>query len=308
MNYKDYYKTLGVEKKASQEEIKKAYRKLAVKYHPDKNQGNKSAEEKFKEISEAYEVLGDPVKRKKYDEMDSSWFQFSGSGKDGESIFDFDWKDIFGQGGDYGGGGSSGGGGFSDFFRQFFGGEQERPGSGQVKGRNMEAELPISLQDACLGAEKLVEVNKEKFKIRIKPGIADNQVLKIKGKGEKGASSQLSGDLLIKIKIQKDLVFERKGNDLYLDVPVDLYTAILGGKAEIPNLRGGKIQISIPKGTENGKVLRLKDLGMPSYDNPELKGYLYIKILVTLPKNLSAEEIKLFEQLAELKKKNQKVY
>jgi curved DNA-binding protein len=300
MEYKDYYKVLGLEKNASQEEIKKAYRKLAVKYHPDKNKGDKKAEEKFKEISEANEVLSDPEKRKKYDQLGSNWKQYEQAGGG------FDWSQFGGARGgsrtEYQGDfGDFMGGGFSDFFKSFFGGgfagAGQQGGGYGFKEPDIQASAQITLEEAYNGTARLLDLNGRKLRVKIKPGVEDGQTLRIKNQGTNDPNK---GDLFIKIEVAPNPVFTRKGNDLYVDVSVDLYTAILGGKAKVQTLGGG-VSINIPKGTDAGKVLRLKGLGMPLYNNPTEKGDLYAKIQLTVPKNLTKEEESLFKKLAELR-------
>lgn len=299
MEYKDYYKVLGVDKKASTEEIKKAYRKLAVKYHPDKNPGNKQAEEKFKEINEANTVLTDPEKRRQYDELGENWKYaqpggnggFGGhrtGGGQGRTYTSEEFEDIFG-----GGGGS----GFSDFFETLFGNRGGR--SRTAAGTHYRADLEISLQDAYQGAEKIFELEGQKLRIKLKPGITDGQVIKLKGKGGPGANGGPAGDLLITVKVAEDATIRREGDDLHMEAPIDLYTAVLGGKASIRTLKG-VIKIDIAKGTDSGKVLRLKGLGMPHYNAPGEFGNLYVKLQITVPKNLSDRETELFKQLAQL--------
>jgi curved DNA-binding protein len=300
MEYKDYYKVLGVDKKASTEEIKKAYRKLAVKYHPDKNPGNKQAEEKFKEINEANTVLTDPEKRRQYDELGENWkyAQQGGNGGfggsrtgagQGRTYTSEEFEDIFGGGG--------GGSGFSDFFESLFGNRGGR--SRTAAGTNYRADLEISLQDAYQGAEKIFELEGQKLRIKLKPGITDGQVIKLKGKGGPGANGGSAGDLLITVKVAEDPTVRREGDDLHMEAPIDLYTAVLGGKASIRTLKG-VIKIDIAKGTDSGKVLRLKGLGMPQYNTPGEFGNLYVKVQITVPKNLSERETELFKQLAQL--------
>lgn len=303
MDYKDYYKVLGIKKDASQDEIKKAYRKLAVKYHPDKNKGDKKAEEKFKEISEANEVLSDPAKRQKYDQLGSNWKQYEQAGGG------YDWSQFGGRPsgsrteyqGDFG---DFMGGGFSDFFKSFFGGGftgtgQQGSGYG-FKEQDIQASAQITLEEAYNGTARLLDLNGRKLRVKIKPGVEDGQTLRIKNQGTDDLNK---GDLFIKIEVAPNSVFTRKGNDLYVDVSVDLYSAVLGGKAMVKTLGGG-VNINIPKGTDNGKVLRLKGLGMPLYNNPTARGDLYAKIQLTVPKNLTKEEEDLFKKLAELRKEH----
>ncbi len=312
MEYKDYYKILGVSKTATQDEIKKAFRKLAVKYHPDKNKGNKEAEEKFKELNEANEVLSDKEKRKKYDELGENWkyYQQSGGGDQ-----DFDWSRYANQGGrqtqyTYEGdfGDTFGESGFSDFFETLFGGGGFRSGRGRrsakrssMKGEDLSAEMSITLEDAYLGAEKLFDLNGQSIKLKIKPGIQEGQTLKLTGKGAPGYNGGSAGDLLLRIHILNDPVFERKGNDLHTDLRVGLYSAVLGGKALLKTLKGN-INVNIPKESQNGKVLRLQGLGMPLYGKSNQYGDLYAKLNIEIPINLSEKEISLFKELTDLRK------
>ncbi len=315
MEYKDYYKVLGVDKKASQDEIKKAYRKLAVKYHPDKNKGKKDAEEKFKEINEANEVLGDKEKRKKYDELGENWKYYQQSGGDQGGAQDFDWSRYANQGGGqtrytYEGdmGDFGGSGGFSDFFEtlfgQGFGGTQTRSRQGarkaKLKGEDISAEMSITLEDAYIGAEKIFDLDGQSIKLKIKPGIADGQTLKLGGKGNPGYNGGSSGDLLLRIHVLKDPVYERRGDDLYTDLRVNLYSAVLGGKASLNTFKG-TININIPKESQNGKVLRLQGLGMPKYGKANIFGDMYVKLVVEIPTNLSEKELRLFKELSEMR-------
>lgn len=304
MDFKDYYKILGIDKSASAEDIKKAYRKLAVKYHPDKNPGDKAAEDRFKEINEANEVLGDQEKRKKYDELGENWKYYQQHGaKQGEG---FDWS----QWQDMGGGRrytySTEGNfdeddQFSDFFESIFGGRFGQRRSSPMKGNDYEAEVEVSLEEAFNGTTRIMDVNGEKLQIKIKPGVKTNQVLRLREKGGEGFNGGKRGDILIKVNVLAHPHFERKENDLFCEVPVELYTAVLGGKALVRTLRG-TIRIDIPKETESGKVLRLKSQGMPVFGKENEKGDLYAKVKIVVPKNLSKEEIDLFTKLAELRK------
>lgn len=318
MDYKDYYKVLGVSKTASQDEIKKAYRKLAVKYHPDKNPDNPSAEERFKEIGEAYEVLKDPETRKKYDKLGANWKQYEQAGADGG--FDYNqWAQQQGGGRRYSQYQTSGsgfeGGDFSDFFNQFFGGGF-RPGAGGAyggggayyanmddiprKGDDYQADLSISLRDAYFGSEALLTIGQEKIKAKIPPGVKNGQVLRVRGKGGKGTGGQASGHLYMKVTIQPDPQFKRKGNDLYCDVNVPLYTAVLGGKIPVHTLKR-TVNITLPKGSQNGKTLRIKGMGMPLFGKKDQFGDLYVKISVEIPQDLTEKELDLFSQLAKMR-------
>lgn len=315
MDYKDYYKTLGVTKTATQAEIKKAFRKLAVKYHPDKNKGNKTAEDKFKEVNEANEVLSDPEKRKKYDELGANWQQYQQSGGDSN----FDWSQYTNRGGGqreytYGGdfGDSFGSGGFSDFFENLFGGGagfgSSRTSKGKrsarranLRGDDLNAEMSITLEDAYKGAEKMFDLSGQSIKLKIKPGIANGQILKLSGKGNPEFSGGTPGDLMLKINILSDPLFIRKGNDLHTDLFINLYTAVLGGKAAIKTFKG-TINVSIPKESQNGKVLRLQGMGMPVYGKTNEAGDLYVKLNIEIPTNLSDKELELYKELSELRK------
>lgn len=312
MDYKDYYKILGVSKAASQEEIKKAYRKLAVKYHPDKNKGDKTAEEKFKELSEANNVLSDPDKRRQYDELGSNWNRYQQTGgaggfnwseyarrqQAGRTYQSYDFGDAFG-----GGAKSSGRGGFSDFFQNFFGGGFEGAGSRQsaaFKGQDLQSEMAISFQDAYDGTTHVMSVHGEQMRIKLKPGIEDKQTLKLKGKGAPGVNGGQAGDLYLTIHVAPHPQFERRGDDLHTDLPVDLYTALLGGKITV-NTMSGPVNMQIPALTQNGKVLRLREKGMPRYNQSGQFGDLYVRVQVELPSQLSNEEKQIFEELRRLK-------
>ncbi len=309
MDFKDYYKVLGVAKTASADEIKKAYRKLAMKYHPDKNKGNKEAEAKFKEISEAYEVLKDTQKRQKYDNLGSSYSQFR---QRGNPNTDFNWSDWFSSSkqrkkgraystfGEY----FDGGGGVSDFFEKIFGSGAHSSSSHfhKSKGQDYSSILEISLADSYHGKKQLININGQKIEVNIKSGIKDGQQLKITGKGMPGANGGPNGDLLLTVKIKQHKNIELKGNDLYVESQIDLFKALLGGSAKIKTFLG-QVEINIPPESQSGKILKLAGLGMPYYNNPDKKGDLYIKLKVALPKNLSDEEKELIKKLQELRKK-----
>ena len=290
MEYKDYYKILGVDKNASPEDIKKAYRKLAVKYHPDKNKDDKKAEERFKEVNEANEVLGDPEKRKQYDAYGENWkyaqahggFGAPGGYRQGSPD---EFADVFGSGGN-----------FSDFFESLFG-QQSGRGRSPRKGQDYHAEMPITLEEAYAGTERLLNVNGQQLRIRLKPGIAHEQTIRLREKGGPGMAGGPAGDVLITIQIAEHKQFRRQGDDLYVTVPVDVYTAVLGGKVPVQTLKG-EIKVDIPARTDNGKTLRLKGLGMPGYDRPGQYGNLYVAVELHLPARISEKEMDLFRQLA----------
>jgi curved DNA-binding protein len=308
MTYKDYYKDLGIAKNASPAEIKKAYRALANKYHPDKTKGDKTAEEKFKEINEANEVLSDPVKRKKYDQFGADWKHYEEAGAQPGG---FDWSKYAdnrsGQNqwthtneSDPGFGNA----GVEDLFELLFGqrsGQRRTSRGVVVKGEDLETEAILSLEEAYHGTTRLIRLNGQTIKVTIKPGVADGQKLRIAGKGGNGSSGGTNGDLYLTVKIAAHPEFRRKGNDLYRDLPVELYTALLGGKSTVKTLKG-KVAVNIPKGTMNGTELRLRELGMPVYAKKKEFGNLLVRVDIVLPENLTKEETELFEQLAALRK------
>lgn len=341
MEYKNYYDILGVSKNASQDEIKKAYRKKAAKYHPDKNPDDSSAEEKFKEVGEAYEVLKDPEKRKLYDKVGKDWKKYQRAGGDTEG---FNWSDYARQQGGQGRGGFGGGqqsyqtgfdindlfgggagtrgggqGGFSSFFETIFGGgsnpfdqaqgqqargrryqSNARQRQGQMK-QNIKTEVTIPLKEAYEGTSRTLRVGGEKMKVKIPAGIKDGQRLKLKGKGGTKTAGGPRGDLLLTVRIDMPEGYERKGNNIYYDHPVDLYTAVLGGKTVVDTL-SGKAKINIPAGTSGGKLFRLKGMGMPEFKNTSKKGDMLVRIQIQVPEKLTDKEKKLFEQLAEIEK------
>jgi curved DNA-binding protein len=297
MEYKDYYKILGVEKTASQDEIKKKYRKLAVKYHPDKNPNDKKAEEKFKEINEANDVIGDPEKRKQYDELGANWKYYQQQAQQGQH----QRQQRPGGGQGFGGGGSfegfGGGGDFSDFFDAFFGqgaggfsssqGGQRRQHS--FRGQDLQAQMEISLEDAFHGTTKQISLNEQSLNLKIKAGITDGQILRLKGKGHSGANGGQAGDLLLTILVAKHPRFERKGDDLHFDQPLDAFTAIIGGKVSVHTM-DKTIQMNIPAGTDSNKLFRLKGMGMPVYGSADKRGDAYARMVITVPKNLTEEQ------------------
>ncbi len=309
-NYKDYYKTLGVERNAAEKDIKSAYRKLARKYHPDVNPGDKSAEEKFKEIQEAYEVLSDKEKRTKYDQFGQYWEQMgqqqpgAGGGQYAGPMWDtftFDYGGAAGQGEAQHGGTE----GFSDFFEMLFG--QPRRGgattterrrhAAPTKGRNIEAEMEVSLEDAFHGAKKAFQLDGRKLEVTIPKGVRDGQKIRLANQGEEGPAGR--GDLLIKIKVRPHPVYERRDDDLYVDVPVDYLTAATGGEVQVPTLTG-RVTMKVPNGTSGGRVFRLPGQGMPKLKDGG-RGNLYAKVRVTIPEAMNDKERELLEQIKKLR-------
>ncbi len=301
MEYKDYYHVLGVPKNASDKDIKQAYRRLARKHHPDVNPNNKGAQEKFKEINEAYEVLSDADKRKKYDTLGANWQQYEQYQRaGGQGPFQYgqyrtvtpeEFENIFG--GDLGG--------FSDFFRTFFGGDfgGARSQSRARRGQDIEQPVEISLEEAYRGATRLIQKDGRRIEIKIPPGVKDGSKVRYAGEGMPGSAG--AGDLYLRIQVADDPAFERRGDDLHSEVPVDLYTAMLGGEVQVATLKG-KVVLKIPPETQPGKTFRLGGQGMPKLDNPKSFGDLYARVRVVLPENLTAAERELFEKLAKLRK------
>lgn len=305
MEYKDYYKILGVDRDADLKDIKRAYRKLALEYHPDKNPDNKQAEERFKEINEAYEVLGDPEKRAKYDRLGASYHDWE---RMGGRRGGFDWSQWTGgmPGGvrvETGDLGEMFGGGFSDFFNAIFGGMGvstqgfSRQPSGV--GQDIEQAVPISLTEAYTGTTRTLQRNGNKLEVKIPPGAKTGTKVRVSGQGQSGARRQ--GDLYLVIQVQDDPRYERKGEDLYVDLMVDLYSAVLGGEARL-STPAGDVMLNIPPGSQPGQLIRLKGRGMPKLRNPSQHGDLYARLNVEIPTDLSDRERELFEQLSDLHK------
>jgi len=325
MEFKDYYSTLGVAKAATEKEIKQAFRKLARKFHPDVNPGDKAAETKFKEINEAYEVLGDPAKRKKYDELGANWRMYEQAGAaGGAGPFPGGWNVNVG--------GAPGGGyrtmtqeemeemfgdstPFSDFFTTFFGGGFEGAGAGAARGarggrtrqragRDVEHELELTLEDAFHGTTRRLALTHDgharTVDVRIPAGVGDGSRVRVSGEGEHGVGGAASGDLYLRVRLASHPVFERKGRDLYAKVPVPLTTAVLGGEAEVQTLAGKPARLRIPSMTQNGQVFRLKGFGMPAVGKTNERGDLYARVDVQMPTQLSSEERAHYEALAKL--------
>jgi DnaJ-class molecular chaperone len=331
MEFKDYYATLAIPKTAAAKEIKTAYRKLARKFHPDVNPGDKKAESRFKEINEAYEVLGDPEKRRKYDELGANWRMYEqqqaqpGSGG----------QPSGGAGGWQVNVGGPGGGGFrtitedemrrifgdedpfSDFFKTFFGGgdpartattTRRGPGgraSRSHTGRDLEHEIELSLEDALNGATRRLAVEHDDgvrtVDVRIPMGVNDGSRVRVGGEGEQVPDGK-PGDLYLRVKLIPHAGFERRGQDLYTHVGVPVVAAVLGGEAQVTTLGGSRLRLKIPAGTQNAQVFRLKGHGMPAVGKPDQRGDLYVTVNVQVPRDLTPEQREHYEALATLEK------
>jgi DnaJ-class molecular chaperone len=326
VEFKDYYSTLGVAKTATEKEIKQTFRKLARKHHPDVNPGDKAAEAKFKEINEAYEVLGDPAKRKKYDELGANWRMYeqaaaSGGAGAGPGPFGGQWnvnvgggqggrrtmtqeemEELFGDANP-----------FSDFFTTFFGGGGFEPAEGergsrsrmrQRAGRDVEHEIELTLEDAYHGTTRRLALKQDgharTVDVRIPAGVGDGSRVRVSGEGEHGVGGAAAGDLYLRVRLAPHPLFERKGRDLYVKAPLPVTTAVLGGEAEVQTLAGKPARLRIPPLTQNGQVFRLKGFGMPAVGKTGDKGDLYARVEVQLPTQLSAEERAHYEALAKL--------
>ena len=321
MDFKDYYATLGVAKTASEKEIKQTFRKLARKHHPDVNPGDKVAEAKFKEINEAYEVLGDPEKRKKYDELGANWRMYEQQARSGGQPFGAGWgpapggaranyrtmtpeemEDLFGDSNP-----------FSDFFTTFFGGgdagfggaagarEARGARSRRRAGRDIENEIELGLEDAYHGATRRLVLRHDgqakHVDVRIPAGVTDGSRVRVSGEGEQGVGGAESGNLYLRVRLAPHPVFERKGRDLYVKSAVPLTTAVLGGEANVQTLSGKPARLRIPPLTQNGQLFRLKGYGMPAIGNSDDTGDLYARVDVQLPTRLSEKEREHFEAL-----------
>jgi curved DNA-binding protein len=321
MQYKDYYKTLGVDKNATEKEIKSAFRKLARKHHPDVNPDDPQAEARFKEVNEAYEVLGDPEKRAKYDRLGADWQNWrQAGGRPG----DFDWgrwtaapgservhvrygtpedlEDLFG-----------GGSPFSDFFNSIFGGlgggARRSGGFGGFegfdyqpkpqRGQDLEQEVEISLAEAYRGTTRLLTKDGRRLEVKIPPGAKTGTRVRVRGEGSTGSVGGQAGDLYLKVKVISDPRFERKGDHLHVTIPADLYTAVLGGEVLVPTLTG-EVKLKVPAGSQNGRVFRLRGKGMPNLRQPTEYGDLYARLDIRLPTKLTSKQRELFEQLRRL--------
>lgn len=305
MDYKDYYKILGVERKATEDEIKRAYRKLALKYHPDRNPGDKKAEEQFKEINEAYQVLSDPAKRSRYEQLGESysrwqqrgsqegfnWDEWVTSRPGGTRVEVGDLNDLFG-------------GSFSEFFRSIFDGTgfgqtAERPTQRRTRQTrpSFQQEVIITLQEAYRGASRRIEVDGRRLEIKIPAGA--NQGTKVRVTDAITTPEGQKGDLYLVVQIVADPRFERRAADLHSEISIDLYTAVLGGEVVVPGL-SGNVVLSIPPGTQPGQTFRLTGKGMPHLKSPQSHGDLFVRARVQLPRKLSPQQKQLFQELSRM--------
>ena len=293
MANEDYYATLGISKSATDDEIKKAYRKLAIKYHPDRNPGNKQAEEKFKKVSIAYEVLSDPENRRNYDQFGSDFFQRGGAGGFGGGQGGFhDPRDIFSQiFGNFNGGGGFGGGqrSASFNFNDIFGGGAGGFGGfgGPQKGSDMQTELSITFDEAFHGVEKQIRTDRE-LTVRIPAGIKDGQKVRVAGAGGASPAGGPAGDLFVIIKVAANPVFSRDEQDIICELPISLETAVNGGIVEVPSMKG-KVRMKVPAGSQTGKVLRIRGSGFPG-SKTKPQGDQLVKLKVEIPSDLSKQQ------------------
>ena len=322
MEYKDYYKVLGVERNASAADIKKAYRKLALKYHPDRNPGDKHSEEKFKEMNEAYQVLSYDQKRARYDQLGESYNRWQQGGSDQGN---FNWEDwvVRNQGGAQTGGSRVDvgnlddlfGGGFSDFFESIFGGaggERTRTRrqtstsratprqASQLQG--YQQPVTISFMEAFRGTERALQLNDRRIEVKIPAGSKTGTKVRVPGAAPAGPGGR-PADLYLVIEVAADPRFEQKGEDLYTDTSIDLYTAVLGGQATVVT-PAGNVLLTVPAGTQPGQTFRLGGRGMPRLKSPQAAGDLFVRVKVQLPRQLSAQEKPLFEELSRLAKQS----
>lgn len=340
MNYKNYYDVLGIPKNSPEKDIKSAYRKLARKWHPDANPDSvQAAEEKFKEVQEAYEVLGDSEKRKKYDMLGSNWQQAARQAEQqrryrtaqDETVFDF------GNFQQPGGAGAAGGPtGFSDFFDMFFSGVGRRQGPGPTqtrsapqRGQDLETTIELGLRDVYDGGKKSVSLQLEdvcprcrgtgtgsgglcpnchgtgrllqtkKFDVTIPKGIREGQRIRLAAQGGAGIANGPNGDLFLIVKLNEDPTYKRQGDDLYVDLPVSIYDLVLGGEVKVPTM-GGQVTMTVPAGTQNNRTLRLSGKGMPKVKNGGA-GDQYVRLVGQLPQNLNDKEKKLYKELAAMR-------
>jgi curved DNA-binding protein len=311
VQFRDYYQTLGVSKTATQDEIKSAFRKLARKYHPDTAQDKKSAEEKFKEINEAYEVLSDPEKRKKYDEYGANWQQGGFQPPPGGG---YTWEEFSGTPSDGGAEFHFGGTGFSDFFEQLFGSRRgRRRGFGQdfaempVQGQDVEADILVTLEEALHGSTRQISFRRgasgkvQTYTVKIPKGVREGQRIRLAGLGEEGGRGGQAGDLYLRVKLEKHPEFEIQGSDLFYDLEIPAWQAVLGGDVEIPTL-DGRAKLHVPPGSQNGQKFRLSGRGLAQKGGG--RGNFYAVVRATLPREISVRERELWKELASLDRKH----
>lgn len=315
VQFRDYYETLGVSKTATDEEIKKAFRKLARKHHPDVNKDKAGAEEKFKQLNEAYEVLGDPEKRKKYDELGANWNQPGG------------FRPPPGWGPQQSGGGFQrygrgdggvefefGGTGFSDFFEQFFGGDRGQGGFGRgsfgqrprgaERGSDVEADLMVTLEEALHGSKRTVSLRRsdssklETYQVKIPKGVHEGQRIRLAGQGEAGAGGGNSGDLFLRVRLARHPDFTVEGSDLIHEVKIEPWQAVLGSELQVPTLEGSA-RLKLPAGTQPGQRFRLREHGLPTAAG--VRGDLYVMPQIQIPKKLTEREREIWQQLEQLR-------
>jgi curved DNA-binding protein len=299
MDFIDYYQVLGINKNATEEEIKKAYRKLARKYHPDLNPNDKEANKKFQQINEANEVLSDPEKRKKYDQYGKDWKHAEEFEKAKQSRQQ--WASAGGPAEGYSGfSGAFDEEGFSDFFQSMFGSAgRRRSGQAKFRGEDYNAELHLTLRDAHKTHQQVLKVNDKNIRITIPAGVENGQIIKLKGHGGPGINGGPNGDLYITFVIADDPQFKRIGNDLYTTANLDLYTAVLGGEITVDTL-DGKVKLKVKPETQNGTVMRLKGKGFPVYKKEDAAGDLYITFSIKIPTHLTEKQKELFRELQRL--------
>ena len=313
MEFKDYYQILGVSPDADEKAIRQAFRKLARQYHPDVNPGDKAAEEQFKAINEANQVLSDPEQRKKYDALRAqyqSWQQSGGrpgdfnwqawSAQPGEGVYEHygtvdDLQDLFGAESP-----------FSDFFTSIFGGARgAQRGAQQTsrprRGRDLEVEAEVRLEEAFRGTTRALQIGERRIEAKIPPGVHTGARVRLAGQGEPGRQGGAGGDLYLNIRVLPHATFERDGDDLFTEVPVDIYTAALGGEVRVPTLDGA-VMLKVPPQTQSGRTLRLRGKGMPRLNDPNTHGDLYARVRLMLPEPLSERELQAFRELAEVRR------
>jgi curved DNA-binding protein len=311
VQFRDYYQTLGVSKSATQDEIKSAFRKLARKYHPDTAQDKKSAEEKFKEINEAYEVLSDPEKRKKYDEYGANWQQGGFQPPPGGG---YTWEEFSGRPGDGGTEFHFGGTGFSDFFEQLFG-SRRRGGRGfagqdfgemSIQGQDVEADILVTLEEALHGSTRQISFRRgasgkvQTYTVKIPKGVREGQRIRLAGLGEEGGGGGHAGDLFLRIRLEKHPDFEVQDSDLFYDLEIPAWQAVLGGDVEIPTLEG-RAKLHLPPGSQTGQKFRLAGRGLAQKGGG--RGNFYAVLRPTLPRDITQRERELWQEIASLERK-----